>query len=214
MSIKEKASEGADAIKKEAEVIKGERSKDKRYSSSRVYDDEQTAKSAFQTGLKKLYDVNAWSDIPGIANAGFELHTADGAPLKKTKVETGDFIKIDLPGPLPFFWVRVNEVSGGEDYAQFTVQPTFDPTDRNDDKRETDHFFRDQARSIFRVERHGREITAMEIGLDEAINNQEGEAGEKGLINTLVSEGGWAGFQKYQWKNLTDYLVGKDDEKK
>ena len=48
----------------------------------------------------------------------------------------------------------------------------------------------------------------MEIGVNEAINNQDAEAGSKGLINTIVSEGGWAGFQKYQWKNLTDYLVG------
>lgn len=213
MDISEKASEGIRRIKEEAKVIQGEKSKDKLYTSSRDFADEEEARAEFPKCVEKLYDVNAWSDIPGVANANFELYSPDGQPLKKTKVESGDFIKIDLPGPLPFFWVKVNEVSAKEDFAQFTVQPSFDPTD-NDDKRETDHFFRDGARSIFRVERHGPEIKAMEIGINEAINNQDEEAGEKGLINTLVSEGGWAGFQKHQWKNLTDYLVGKKEDSK
>lgn len=207
MGIKEKASEGINEVKEEAKVIKGEKSKDKTYTSSRAFADEEAAKAAFPECIRRLYDVNAWSDIKGIANSNFELHTPEGQPIERSRVEIGDFIKIDLPGPLPFYWVKVNEMSEDADAAQFTVQPIYDPTDR-DDKRVTDHFFQDKARSIFRVERHGSEIVAMEIGINEAINNQKTEAGEKGLINTLVSEGGWAGFQKYQWKNLTEYLVG------
>lgn len=208
MSIKEKASQGMREIKEEAKVIKGEKSKDKTYSSSKQFTDEESAKAGFQTATQKLFDVNAWTDMPGIANAAFALFTQDGEPLKRNYVVNGDFIRIDLPGPLPFYWVRVTEITKEEDRAQFSVQPTYDPTDKKDDKTVTDHFFQDQARSIFRVERNGRELAAMEIGLNEAINNDEAEAGEKGLINTLVSEGGWAVFQRYQWKNLTDYLVG------
>ena len=207
MGIKDKASQGIKEIKEEGKVIKGEKSKDKRYASTRQFNGEASAKMEFAACKQKLFDVNSWSKIPAIVNSTFQLYTGDGQAVKRTRVEEGDFIKIDLPGPLPFYWVKVNELSDGEDAAQFTVQPTYDPTE-NDDKTVTDHFFRDQARSIFRVERKGSEITAMEIGVNEAINNEEAEAGEKGLINTLVSEGGWAGFQKYQWKNLTDYLVG------
>lgn len=207
MGIKEKTSEGIQKIKEEAKVLKGEKSKDKEYSSTREFTDEVSARFEFSRAKERLYDVNGWSAIPGIANAVFELYSPDGQPLKKNHVEEGDFIKIDLPGPLPFYWVRVTEISGSENRAQFTVQPTYNPTE-NDDKTVTDHFFQDQARSIFRVERNGSGITAREIGLDEAINNQEQEAGEKRLINTLVSEVGWAAFQKYQWKILTDYLVG------
>lgn len=207
MGIKEKASKGVEEIKKEAQVLKGEESKDKIYSSVRVFDDEDSAKFEFSRSKERLFNVNAWSKIPGIANSTFELFGEDGNPVERYQVQKGDFIKIDLPGPLPFYWVKVNEVSAENDSAQFTVQPTYDPT-HDDDKTVTDHFFQDQARSIFRVERSGNEIKAMEIGVNEAINNQEAEAGSKGLINTIVSEGGWAGFQKYQWKNLTDYLVG------
>lgn len=208
MSIKDKTSQGIDQIKDEAKVIKGEKSKDKTYSSSREFTNEEAAKLGFQMSVAKLFDVNAWTDIPGIANAAFELFSQDGTSLKRSYLQNGDFIKIDLPGPLPFYWVKVTEVTQDDHSAQFCVQPTYDPTDKKDDKMVTDHFFQDQARSIFRVERNGREIAAMEIGINEAINNKEAEAGEKGLINTLVSAGGWAIFQKYQWKNLTDYLVG------
>lgn len=207
MGIKEKASKAMEEVKKEAEVIKGERSKDKLYSTVRHFDDADSAAFEFSRGKERLFNVNAWSNIPGVANATFELYSEEGTRLDRYQVQKGDFIKIDLPGPLPYYWVRVIELSQENDAAQFTVQPTFDPTE-DDDKSVTDHFFQDKARSIFRVERKGNEITAMEIGVDEAINNQEGEAGDKGLINTLVSEGGWAAFQRYQWKNLTDYLVG------
>src|SRR5688572_8586490 len=207
MSIKDKASQAIRGIKQEAQVIKGEKSKDTKYSSSKDFKDEESAILAFSTCKKKLFDVNGWSSIGGLATAAFGLYNGDGYSLARERVENGDFIKIDLPGPLPFYWVKVIEIIEQDDFAQFVVKPSHDPVHK-DDKTETDHFFQDQARSIFRVERNGRDITATEIGLNEVINNKDDEAGDKGLINTLVSEGGWAGFQRYQWKNLTDYLVG------
>ena len=207
MGIKEKAADGIRQIKEEAKVLKGEKARDRQYESTRQFNDDASARVEFSRSRERLFDVNGWSKIPGIANATFELFDGDGHPVYRQAVQEGDFIKIDLPGPLPFYWVKVVEVSDDSDSAQFTVQPTYDPTEK-DDKTVTDHFFQDQARSIFRVERSGSVIRAMEIGRDEAINNQREEAGEKGLINTLVSEGGWAALQKYQWKNLTDYLVG------
>lgn len=207
MSIKEKIKDLFHDVKEEGKVIKGEKSKDKKYSSLKTFPDEKTAKDEFIKSKEKLFHVNAWSDIPGVGNAAFILYSADGEPLSRLHPQKGDFIKIDLPGPLPFFWVKVTEITVEEDSAQFIVQPSHDPTDR-DNKTKTDHFFKDESRSIFRVERIGNEVMAMEIGLNEAINNEGYEAANKGFINTVVSEGGWAVFQENQWKNLTDYLVG------
>jgi len=207
MGIRDKASKGIEEIKKEGKVLKGEASKDKLYVTSRQFEDEDSAVFEFSRSKERLFDVNRWSQIPGIANSTFELYNAQGERLERNHVQKDDFIKIDLPGPLPFYWVVVTAISEETDRAEFTVQPTYDPTE-SDSRSKTDHFFQSQARSIFRVERKGNEITAMEIGIDEAINNKEGEAGGKGLINTLVAEGGWAALQKYQWKNLTDYVVG------
>jgi len=207
MGIKEKASKAVEGIRKEADVVKGRESKDKVYSTTRKFDDVDAAIFEFGRSRERLLNVNGWSKIPGIANATFELFSADGERLDKYQVENGDFIKIDLPGPLPHYWVEVIDIADGKDKSQFTVKPSHNPTEGKD-RNVTDHFFRSQARSTFLVERNGGEITAMEIGENEAINNQDAEAGDKSVINTLVSEGGWAGFQRYQWKNLTDYLVG------
>jgi len=207
MSIKDKAAEGLHKMKHEGEVLKGDKSKDKQYSSSRVMGSEEAAQAEFERAKERLFNVNAWSDIPGIANARFTLYSREGSPLTKTAAQVDDFIEIDLPGPLPMYWVRVVDVLVGDDEASFTVQPTYDPTDE-DDRTVTDHFFQDRARSIFRVERKGSELWAAEVGIDEAVNNEPAEAGDKAVVNTLVSAGGWAIFQRYQWKNLTDYLVG------
>ena len=41
------------------------------------------------------------------------------------------------------------------------------------------------------------------------INNKGEEAGDRKMINTLLAETGRVGFQQFQWKLLTDYLVHK-----
>src|SRR5688500_16837726 len=137
MGIKEKASKGVDKIKKEAKVLKGEEPKNKLYATSRKFDDEDAAKFEFARSKERLFNVNGWSKIPGIANATFELFSREGVPMDKYQVEDGDFIKIDLPGPLPFYWVKVVEVKQEEDSAEFSVQPTYDPTDKKEDKTVT-----------------------------------------------------------------------------
>lgn len=204
MSLQEKASH---EIREQVKVLTGEKAVDKQYSSERQMSDEDSAQAEFNVSKRRLFDVNAWSSIPAIANSRFQLHGRDGIQLNTERVKEGDFIMIDLPGPLPYYWVKVTEVTEQEDMAEFTVQPTYDPTVK-EDKTVTAHFFQDQARSTFRVQCQGTVISAHEIGVDEAINNQSVEAGGKGLVNTLVAQAGWAGFQQYQWKNLTEFLVG------
>lgn len=197
-------------VKEEAKVIKGEKSKDKTYPSSRTFPDEAAAKQEFLHAKERLFNVNGWSDIPGLANSGFQLYSASGQPLDRRQVQSGDFIEIDLPGPLPMYWVEVLDVKVEDDKGEFTVKPSQDPTGEEDPET-TAHFFQEDARSTFMVERRGNKLVAKEIGTDEAINKEEPEAGDKGFLNTVVSEGGWAFFQEYQWKNLTDYLVGNSD---
>src|SRR5690606_40228095 len=122
MGMKEKTSKGISEIQKEARVLKGEEAKDKMYASTKSFDDVDSAAFEFARSRERLFNVNNWSNIPGIANSRFELFDSNGNPLDKSKVETGDFIKIDLPGPLPFYWVKVIEVNEDGQRAQFTVQ--------------------------------------------------------------------------------------------
>lgn len=210
MSLKDKAREVSDEIQKEAEVLKGEESKDKQYKSHKDYGDEAAARHEFAKARERLFQVNDWSNIPGVGNAGFTLYDRSGAKADNRTVEVGDFLKIDLPGPVPFFWVEAIEMKDDTDFAEFTVKPAPDPTKR-EDREVVDHFFHEGARSTFRVERQGSSLYGMEIGVNEAINNQGEKAGDKKVVNTVVSETGWAFFQKNQWENLTDYLVGKSE---
>jgi hypothetical protein len=114
-----------------------------------------------------------------------------------------------LPGPVPENWVIVTDIKEEENMAEFTVSPSIDPTEKNKERKEIKHFFIDEATSTFRVEILDKTIYAFEIGRNEGVNNEGEEAGKRKLINTLVAEGGWAGFQKFQWEKLTGFLVHK-----
>lgn len=198
-----------ESVKKEVRVIQGEDTKDKLYTSEQEYPDELSAKNAFAQSREKLFNVNAWSNLSGLSST-FQLHDKSGKPKQATKPQEGDYIWIDLPGPLPKNWVRVTNLHENENMINFTVSPSENPQEK-ENNQETKHFFTQDATSTFQVELQGKRIIAKEIGKDEAINNQGNEAGSRAMINTLIAEGGWAVFQKIQWQKITDYLVHKID---
>jgi hypothetical protein len=208
MYLKDKIAEVGGKLKKEKEVLAGNEGKDKLYISENSFSNETDAKRALADAKKRLFDVNSWSAIPGPGNAEFILFNRQGQPYKSEKPATGDFIKILLPGPVPENWVEVVDVSETEDSAEFTVRPSSDPTDLKQKEEVTEHFFRSDATSTFIVERVGSSVSGYELGLNEIINNQDEEAGGRAALNTMIAEGGWAFFQKIQWKNVTAYFAG------
>lgn len=191
-------------VQHESKAVQGEATKDKCYESHHTYPDESAAKEAFTHSVAKLLNVNKWSHLSGLT-ADFALYDPVGRLKPTGTAEIDDFIQINLPGPTPENWVKVIHRETGETRTEFTVQPCPDPLADNPDQ--IDHFFTEQARSIFRVDVSGCTISAFEIGQQEAINNQQPQAGERGLINTVIAEMGWLFYQKMQWKLLTDYLV-------
>jgi len=209
MGIIDKLKDFIKDIKDEGEVLKGDKSKDTHFSSQKEFADEFEAIESFQISKEKLFNVDDWSNIPAVGSSSFKLYSREGNPSSSKKPIVGDYIKIDLAGLLPDNWVEVIDVKEDGNFAEFTVKPSADPT-KNKESSTTEHFFQKQARSTFRVQRRGTLIYAEEVGRNETINNEDEEAGNRKIVNTVISEGGWAGFQKYQWKTLTDYLVDKD----
>ncbi|MEJ8757013.1 hypothetical protein WG947_08405 [Pontibacter sp. H259] len=199
-------------LKEETKILKGDAAKDKEYSNENTYPDEATAREAFRKAVIKLFDVNRWSDLPGI-NSTFELHTPDGNKTDKPVDAPGYYIRIELPGPTPENWVYITDLKTEENLAEFTVKPSEKPQAGPEAKKVTEHFFTSEASSTFRVELNGNILTAYEIGKNEVINNQGQEAGDRAVANTLIAEGGWAGFQKMQWEKVTAYLVHKEETK-
>lgn len=197
-------------IKEEIDVLKGGSTKDKTYSSEHTFPDAQAAQQAFERARQKLFDVDKWSGLPGL-NSTFELYDTNGIRARGRHVQKGDFIRIALPSPTPENWVYVHEISEEGNACQFTVNPSKDPQTSGED---IEHFFVKEATSTFRVELESTTLRAFEIGKNEGINKDGKEAGNRGLLNTLIAEGGWAGFQEFQWKKLTDYLVHKTEATK
>jgi hypothetical protein len=206
MGLKDIVNKIKDKIVTEKEVMEGEESKDKFFYSQNEFPNEANAKSEFERSKTKLFDVNNWSKLPGITST-FQLHKASGE-IKFTEMpEVGDYVRIELPGPLPENWVKVLKIENKADTAEFIVSPSPKPNARGHQEEETEHFFTSDATSTFRVNRKGKTIFGYEIGKDESINNQGEEAAGREWINTLIAQGGWMGFQKVQWEKLTDFLV-------
>ncbi|MDB5263494.1 MAG: hypothetical protein JWQ14_2777 [Adhaeribacter sp.] len=199
-------------VKKEIEVLRGEDVKDKEYTNEITYPDEDQAREAFTLSKQKLFGINKWSDLPGI-NSTFELFDAAGNKSRATIPQVGDFIKIILPGPAPENWVQVTDLRQDDNLAEFVVHPSPAPASHTENTEEVKHFFGKEASSTFRVERQGKLLKALEIGRNERINNQGVEAGNRAVVNTIVAEGGWAGFQALQWDKLTRYLVHLQETK-
>lgn len=199
-----------DTIKHEASALFGNESKDKLYASEHTYPGEESAQQAFQRAVTKLFTVNQWTNLPGLT-ASFELHQANGRPKQADQAEVGDFIRIVLPGLNIENWVRIIAIDSEEAKASFTVRPSHNPQESPPEAtEETKHFFSSKSTSTFQVTLEGNRLLAYEIGRNESPNNQGDEAGDRPVMNTLVAAGGWAFFQKIQWKKLTAYLVEPD----
>jgi hypothetical protein len=197
-----------ETVQQEVDALLGHHTKNKRFESRYTYSDEPTAGQAFERAKEKLWAVNGWSTLSGLT-ASFTMHNQQGDPISPgVPLRVGQYIRIDLPGPLPHNWVRVVALQEDERSAEFTVVPSQSPQQQpGESAAPVEHFFTDEASSTFRVERQGNQLMACEIGRNERVNNEEATAGQRSVVNTLIAAGGWAVFQKTQWTKLTDYLV-------
>ncbi len=193
-------------IREERKFIVGDATKDITFTTSRTFATDEEAKEMFNISVERLFAVDRWTDLPGISSR-FELHDEDGEKKEAARPKVGDHIKIILPGVPLDNWVAVTEVKERDGSAEFTVSPCNDPKATGEERKQIKHFFTAGATSTFRVELEGGTITAWEIGRNEGINNKGEEAGGRKVVNTLIAEGGWAGFQRLQWEKLTNYLV-------
>ncbi|MHC2991665.1 hypothetical protein OB13_08735, partial [Pontibacter sp. HJ8] len=193
-----------DKIKKEVKAVQGDEAKDKLYRNDQDYPDAGSARQAFEESRKKLFNVNLWSNLEGI-NSTFELHDEHGRQITAEIPQEGHYMKITLPATKVENWVRIASIRTTDDLAEFTVNPSQQPHPPVEKEAVTEHFFTKDASSTFRVELQGNRLIGSEIGKNEVINNQGEESGNRALLNTLVAEGGWAGFQALQWDKLTSY---------
>lgn len=194
-----------DKMLHELKLVRGDASQDMAYQSQRTFSSEAAARQAFGQAADRLLRVDAWSALSTFT-ANFSLYDSMANPKPDGTPAIDDYIQIRLPGPLPENWVRVIDRVWEENRAAFVVQPSHNP--QVADPQTIAHFFDGLASSTFLVERTGNTLTAYEIGLNESVNNREPQAGGRATVNAVIAEAGWLFYQQFQWKLLTDYLVG------
>ncbi len=213
MSLKTFLFQAMGRINHHWKLLRGKKEKNTLYQSVRTFDTAKLAQQHWPQAVARLLNVNAWSQLDSLT-ANFQVYDLTGYPQNRDTLKPGDYIRIELPGPTPVYWVQVTELYIEPSQAGFTATPTAAPERLSHEAGKakpnaavTDHFFEPTARSVFRLQCIGNQLTAMQIGLNEKINNSPDQAGGKGMMNTLVAEGGWLGFQKHQWDKVTDYIV-------
>ena len=193
--------------KLELKALQGEAGKDKTFQAEQRFFSSETAQNQFSSAVKRLLDINKWSEESGI-RATFKLYDKAGQPKKADKPEIGDHFKVILPGIPLENWMCISDIKTSIHAAEITAHPCANPNENNPEV--TAHFFVRETSSIFRVLVDGTRIKAFQIGINEKINNNE-QSGGHGLANTLIAEAGWNGMQFIQWEDLTAYWCGVKD---
>jgi hypothetical protein len=180
--------------------------------------DDDSARKLFVIARNRLYDVNRWYELCGLASATFTLTDESGNKLHRT-VEKGDYFKINLPAPgttegSGFDWVYVEEIedksdsTGPYESAAIRVRPTENPKSSGENVA---HFFKDEATSTFVVERKGVEVTAAVFGRNEKPNTTTDNVVDK-VRNAVVGLTALLGFSNVQWNSLVKGLIEQESE--
>lgn len=173
------------------------------------FEDEATAKIAYDALRLKLKDINNWHKLAENISAKFSLVKDDGSSAAHIP-EAGFYIKNNIPGPGNkagggYDWVRIIKVYPQEEEPiyGFTVSPVSNPLNDDDDLA---HFYDADATNTFLVRRKEKCVYAEVHGRNEQANTT-GAGFRDGIRNTFVGMGGMGGLGKVQWKNLTDGLI-------
>jgi len=175
----------------------------------RVFKTETEAQALFDKASKRLLSVNEWGRYAGISS--FQLMDARGLRADR-KAETGDFIRIDIPGPgthvgMGYDWVRIEDVKRLSEEEQqllsIIVRPCSHPMDKDGP---TAHFFKDTATSTFLIRKFGLVVTAEEHGRNEVPNTDQGSFLDKSR-NFMVGVAAKIGLSYPQWKSLVKGLL-------
>lgn len=170
---------------------------------------EEEAKALFDKTSNRLLSVNDWGKYAGISS--FQLMNAHGVRADRA-AKTGDFIRIDIPGPgthagMGYDWVRIEDIKSSSDNQQqllsITVRPCSHPMDKDG---VIAHFLKDDATSTFIVRKSGLVVSAEEHGRNEIPNTEHGNFLDKSR-NFVVGIAAKIGLSYPQWKSLVKGLL-------
>jgi len=176
----------------------------------RILPDLTASKHLFKEAYHRMLSVNSWGDYSH--GTKFTLFDAEHKPAKR-EARSGDFIRIDIPGPGPisgdgFDWVHVESVEFTEDNSNaeciaMQVRPCQNPFGQ---KADVAHFLKKEATSTFVVRRNGLHVCAEEHGRNEMANISSEKILDDAR-NFIVGIAAKLGFSYPQWKMLVKGLL-------
>jgi hypothetical protein len=179
--------------------------------SQKNYDTAFIASEKLTILKERFFSISQWKSFSGKSFADFKLFDSAGKHVNQMP-ETGNFIRIDIPGPGEreangYDWVEIISISHQqtENTESFTIicKPSTIPG--NNTGSHIAHFYSDKATSTFIISRENQTIRAGIHGRNE-FPNFNARFIDK-IRNILISLGGMIGFSKIQWKSLADGLL-------
>lgn len=171
---------------------------------------EETVK-VFAALRQKLYDINRWETESGVT--AFQLFDESGEPLETSKAQKENFVRITLPGSGKDDWVKIVDIHDAADEVVITVQPAYDPTEKETDRDTTSHFFTSDSRNNFCLQKEEKAAAIYVIGLHEKPNVSETGSVLEKARNVAAAAFGWLGFQKIEWKTFCENFLDNGKRK-
>jgi hypothetical protein len=164
------------------------------------------AVALFDRACNRLRHPETWKAMTGSLGASFET------PLT-SKLEVGDYIQIEIPGPgltagAGYDWAKVDAIeenmsSSADEIFGMKLMVCENP---EHPEKGTAHFFASGATSTFIVERRGQQLTVSYHGRNEVPNIKNEEIGDK-VRNVVVALGAMAGGSEIQWRAFLTGLL-------
>lgn len=209
MGILDNAKDKADKIIEKVKAVKGDEGVDSYFYRVEEYENEDKASKVFNDQKRKFLNIDDWTKLSDIENLSFSHYDEAGNKIAR-EAKVKDFIKIDLPGPVPTNWVQIDNLQSLPDKVEISLRPSYDPTEKPPKKDVTAHFFDRETVNNLSFERKDNRLIAEVRGVSEVVNNQGKESGDKSFINTTIALGGWAGLQEKQWNSFTKSLTSTE----
>ena len=179
---------------------------------NRKFRGEPEARKVFGELREKLFRIERWNADSGLSS--FELFDETGNSIAKKAATVGDFIKLTIAGSGKSDWLKIVNIDETETETVLTVQPSYNPTETEPDKRVTSHFFTAESTNNFCLQICGDTLNVFVIGLDEKSNTEATSNFVESARNVATANvGHYLGIQKAEWTTFCENFLETAPEK-
>lgn len=170
------------------------------------------AEKSFAQLSAKLFQINRWNAHSALMS--FAPFDEKGGECKRESANVGDFIRLTLIASGKDDWVKIIRIEDAPDEVILTVQPSYNPTEKNADASVTSHFFTSESTNNFCLEKSGTTINFYVVGLNEKTNT----ADTKNILETVrnaatANVGHYLGIQKMEWTQFCENFLKSEELK-